>query len=542
MRHRAVRHPIACAVGPRGPVVALACLLAVLVCVLAVSAVPAGAARASAGPPVPAPSSPLLALLAVQRAAPAAARAGSELPAFGFSVAVEGDTAVVGAVDGHAAYVFVRGGSAWSRQAVLTPADGVTGQFGCAVALAGDTAVVGATTADVGGNAAEGAAYVFVRNGTTWSQQAVLTPSDGRANDFFGRSVAIADDRAVVGAPGADPGGNLSQGAAYVYSRGGGTWSQEAELVATDGAAGDGLGRSVAISGDTAVAGATGAVREGSTSRGAAYVFVRGGGAWSQQAKCVGDGTAAWAHLGTSVAIQGDTLAAGAQDDIVASQDGQGAAYVFVRSGTAWSQQARLTAADGAAYESFGSSIALSGDTAVVGAYADTISGNDSQGSGYVFTRTGAGWDQQAKLTAAPAGAADDLLGWSAAISGDTAVLGAFGDDGNRGSVFVFTRAGTAWNRQARLAADGPLARPAISGLSPASGRRGSTLTINGSGFRADQGTAKVSFGGTVATRYVSWGKTRIRVRVPRLGPGRSKVTVTTAAGTSAARTFTVKR
>ena len=367
---------------------------------------------------------------------------------FGFSVALSGDTAVIGAlrddndvngIDSGSAYVFTRSGTTWSRQAKLTATDGAANDtFGGNVALSGDTAVIGALGDDDDVSGVDsGSAYVFTRSGTTWSQQAKLTATDGAAGDEFGYSVALSGDTAVIGAARDDDNGNDS-GSAYVFTRSGTTWSQQAKLTTADGAAGDVFSISVALSGDTAVIGADLDDEKGDNS-GAAYVFTRSGITWSQQAKLTANDGAAGDLFGIRVALSGVTAVIGAARDDDKG-DNSGAAYVFIRSGTTWSQQAKLTAADGAANDRFGTRVAISGDTAVIGAILDDDKG-DNSGSAYVFTRSGASWRQQAKLTATD-GAADDVFGWSVALSGDTAVIGAptsiFVLPGGTGSAYVF--------------------------------------------------------------------------------------------------------
>ena len=237
-----------------------------------------------------------------------------------------------------------------------------------------------------------GAAYVFVRSGTVWSQQAKLTAGDATRDDFFGGSVALSSDTALVGARLDDGPGGVDQGSTYVFVRNGTVWSPQGKLTASDAAAIDYFGDSVAVSGDTAL-----------------------------------------------VAAPSDDGPAGVN---------QGSVYVFARSGTVWSQQAKLTAADAAAGDSFGSSIGLSGDTALVGAAGDNGPAGAYQGSAYMFVR-GANnvWDngsldQRAKLTASDA-AANDFFGAAVAFSGDTALMGALFDDGpaglDQGSAYVFT-------------------------------------------------------------------------------------------------------
>ena len=196
----------------------------------------------------------------------------------------------------------------------------------------------------------------------------------------------------------------------------------------------------MSISGDTALVGAFGDDDAGYET-GSAYIFVRTGNSWSQQAKLTANDAAAHDYFGVSVSISSDTAVIGADGDDDAG-DSSGSAYIFVRTGNSWSQQAKLTASDAAAGDSFGESVSISGDTALVGALYDD-DGGDGSGSTYVFVRTGNSWSQQAKLTASD-GAAHDLFGFSVSISGDTALVGAlYDDDGgdDRGSAYVFATA-----------------------------------------------------------------------------------------------------
>ena len=365
---------------------------------------------------------------------------------FGFSVALFGDTAVIGVLrdddngnDSGSAYVFTRSGTTWSQQAKLTATDGAANDtFGGNVALSGDTAVIGSLGDDDDVNGVDsGSAYVFTRSGTSWSEQAKLTAADGAAGDEFGYSVAILGDTAVIGAARDDDKGKDS-GSAYVFTRSGTSWSQQAKLTAADGAAGDVFSISVALSGDTAVIGADLNDEKGDNS-GAAYVFTRSGSTWSQQAKLTADDGAAGDLFGIRVALSGVTAVIGAARDDDKG-DNAGAAYVFIRSGTRWSQRAKLTADDGAANDRFGTRVAVSGNTAVTGAILDDDN-SDNSGSAYVFTQSGTTWSQRAKLTAADS-AADDVFGWSVALAGDTVLIGAprsiLVSPGGRGSAYVF--------------------------------------------------------------------------------------------------------
>jgi hypothetical protein len=357
---------------------------------------------------------------------------GAAMDLFGTSVALLGNTALVGAPgdaigansEQGSAYVFVHDGTTWSEQAQLTASDGMAGDyFGVSVALSGDTALVGAYEHDVGTNINQGAVYVFLRSGMTWMQQAKLTASDGAAVDHFGISVALSDDTALVGAYGDDVEANDGQGSAYVFTRSGMTWTQQEKLTASDGAPYDRFGGAVAISGDTALVGAfednIGMKRD----QGSAYVFVRSGTSWIQQAHLTDSQGDVGDFFGRSVAISGNTALVGADWD----DAGTGSASVFVRDGTAWSEQGHLTAWDGAEQDWFGISVALSDDTALVGAYGDDV-GINGQGSAYVFMRSGTTWAERAKLTASD-GAWEDSFGRSVALSGHTALVGADWDD-----------------------------------------------------------------------------------------------------------------
>ncbi|MEA1895336.1 MAG: FG-GAP repeat protein, partial [Euryarchaeota archaeon] len=262
------------------------------------------------------------------------------------------------------------------------------------------------------------------------------TANDGEAHDLFGASVSISGDCAVVGAYGADDAGNNS-GSAYIFKRDGTAWAQEAKITANDGEAHDLFGASVSISGDCAVVGAWKDCDAGPLS-GSAYIFKRDGTAWAQEAKITANDGAAYDCFGASVAISGDRAIAGAWED---DDDGagSGSAYIFKRDGTAWAQEAKITANDGAAHDRFGASVAISGDCAVVGAWRGGDGGPWS-GSAYIFTRDGTTWTEQAKITAND-GAAYDCFGASVAISSDCMVVGADHKDDadtNSGSAYIY--------------------------------------------------------------------------------------------------------
>ncbi|MDB4453702.1 thrombospondin type 3 repeat-containing protein [Pseudomonadales bacterium] len=304
---------------------------------------------------------------------------------FGYSVAIDGDTAVIGAKTDHygsgSAYVYVRSNGVWSEQGKLTASDGAYGDdFGSSVSIDGDTVVISAHSDDDNGTNS-GLAYVYVRSNGVWSEQQKLTASDGAADDHFGISVSIDGDTAVIGAYGDDDNGTNS-GSAYVYVRSNGVWSEQQKLTASDGAEIDLFGGSVSIDGDTAVIGARLDDDNGNDS-GSAYVYVRSNGVWSEQQKITASDGSENDRFGYSVSIDGDTAVIGAQGDGSYS----GSAYVYVRSNGVWTEQQKLTASDNAEADYFGASVSISGDTAVIGAYADDDNGNGS-GSAYVFPLT----------------------------------------------------------------------------------------------------------------------------------------------------------
>jgi hypothetical protein len=386
---------------------------------------------------------------------------------FGQSIAIDNDTIVVGAEladvglnpDRGAAYVFVRNGSGWTPQAKLSATDGVTGDhFGRSVSISGETIVVGADSHSTGGNMFQGAAYVFVRNGTAWIQQAELLASDGAGLDSFGFSVAIGGETVVVGAPIDDINGNAYRGSAYVFTRNGTTWGQQAKLTAADGLAEDLFGYSTDISGDTIVIAAPYDDVGPHTDQGSAYVFVRTGTVWTQQTKLVSIDGGTNDYFAISVAISGETIVAGAHFNDVGVNADQGAAYVFVRTGTTWAQQAKLIASDGALGDELGSSVSISGASIVASATTDKIGGNVSQGSAYVFSRVGTTWVQESKLTASD-GSAADFFGWAVSITDQTVVVSANFDDvsGNieQGSAYVFSACNGPrfWTQQSMLTA-----------------------------------------------------------------------------------------
>jgi len=224
---------------------------------------------------------------------------------------------------------------------------------------------------------------VFVRSGTEWTRQAKLTASDEDATDWFGYSVALSGDTAVVGAPYDDTPSGADAGSAHVFTRTGTTWAHQAPLTAPDGIASDFFGYSVAVDGDTAVVGAPYDLPAG-TQAGRAYVFGRSGTTWVPQARLTAPDGIAYDRFGYSVAVRATTAVVGVPyDDTMGGADA-GSAYVFGRRETGWTLRARLTASDGEDYDEFGWSVAMSADAIVLGAKGDTVLGATAAGSAYV--------------------------------------------------------------------------------------------------------------------------------------------------------------
>jgi hypothetical protein len=328
------------------------------------------------------------------------------------------------------AYIYFRDGSSWIAQAKLTAGDGAADEhFGGSVSISGDYVIVGADMDDDKGSNS-GSAYIYFRDGSSWTEQAKLVASDGADNDYFGYTVSISGDYAIVGAPYDDING-VNSGSAYIFYRSGTSWTEQVKLMASDGAAWDEFGWSVGISGDYAIVGAYYDDDKG-TDSGSAYIFSRSGTSWSEQAKLTaGDGVASDV-FGISVGISGDYAIVGA-----CGVDGmKGSAYIFNRNDTIWTEQAKLIASDNTAGDCFGFSTSISGDYAIAGARFDDDKGTDS-GSAYLFVRIDTIWSEQVKFTAFD-GAAYNDFGYSVNISGNCAVVGSYADNNLTGSVYLF--------------------------------------------------------------------------------------------------------
>ena len=369
----------------------------------------------------------------------------------GNAVALSGNTMVVGArfdsttaSQAGAAFVYILSGGSWLQQAVLLANDGaLADKFGYSVAISGDTIIVGSYNDDAPLSNG-GSAYVFVRNGTTWTFQQKLTASDGTADDEFGNSVGIIGETIVVGAHFADLPSNSEAGSVYVFRRSGTVWAQTQKLLPTAAVVlGDHFGDSIAMSGSRIAIGAAGDDTP-FTSAGAVYVFAESGGVFAQQQKLTIPTGANGDNFGFSVAIEGNTLVGGAlQYTPIIGQPAFGAAYIYEFNGATWNSQGRIVASDGAAFDRFGYSVAVSDNVVAVGAREDDTTVGPDAGSAYIFTRSGTTWTQLQKI--APSDTFNgDRFGVSVALNFGNLVVGAAekaltGPNG-QGAVYYFTQ------------------------------------------------------------------------------------------------------
>jgi hypothetical protein len=383
--------------------------------------------------------------------------AGAAGDAFGAAVAAYADRVLVGAtgVDGvtadqGTAYVFLRTKTGWEGDGVLKSASDDR-YLGTSVALGDGVAAVGAVWTPVAGHLRQGVVRTYVHGTGGWAAGPVLTPADGDGGEEFGSNLALDGNTLLVSGQNRPTGGPVYSGAVWVYVRTLSTWTQQTMLVLTEAEDRDSFGGGLALDGNTALIGAAGDDGESADDQGAAYVYTRTGSTWTQRARLTSPGGTADDHFGIAVALQGGIAAVGAHRDDVATLE-YGSVSVFGGAGATWTPKAWLSATDDAS-STFGNAVAVSGDTIIVGAAGTDVGANNSQGAAYAFRRYEGTWTLEARLTADD-GAAGDLFGGSVAVDGSLAVIGARGDDGFRGAAYVFTRdAAGAWSQHAKLVA-----------------------------------------------------------------------------------------
>jgi len=370
---------------------------------------------------------------------------GSGNDRFGNSVDINGYDAIFGAYfddvsaknNAGSAYVFTYSGSSWNQQAKLTVSDAESDdEFGISVAIDGDYAVVGAHKNDDAG-AESGSAYVFYRSGSSWSQQAKLVAADAAAGDYFGKSVAIDGEYVIVGAPGK----SSNQGFSYIFKRTGTSWSQMTKVGATGS---NKLGWSVSISMPCVIMGAYGT----NSNTGAAHIYELIGSSWyGKGALTASDGVIS-DLFGLSVSIDSDYAICGSPGHDL-TYGGEGAAYIFEKPGTGWTtmtETQKIAASDNEGGDGFGQSVSVDGNRIIVASPYEDGAGS-ARGAAYIFNKGASSWSEDAKLTASDA-ANDDYFGWGVSLSGNTALSGAYAEDNSNGadagSSYVFD-----WSNQA---------------------------------------------------------------------------------------------
>lgn len=364
---------------------------------------------------------------------------------FGSSVAVDGDTAFVGVplsnhggLDAGSVYVFVRSGYIWTQLERLNAFDPAAhDHFGQSVAIRGDVAVIGAPGDDDGG-VESGGVYVFTRQGGSWFEQAKLSARDATAGDELGASISLGDGRILAGAPGKAG----RQGAAYVFVDQGTSWAQEGRLTASAPEAGDDFGNSVSIDGDLAL---VGAFRDGGTAdSGSAYVFERFGSSWILVARLTAGDAASGDLFGSSVSVRGDRALVGAPRGGSPGLD-SGAAYVFLQTGSLWREEKKLTGSLSSPGGEFGCAVSLHGNVALVGARLEVVSWSFGKaGVAYFFQRTDHRWIEQTWVIASDP-APGDLFGASVSLHDELALIGSPGDysTDDRGAAYAFSVLGS---------------------------------------------------------------------------------------------------
>ena len=364
---------------------------------------------------------------------------------FGYDVAIDGNTALVGAfkadtdgvIDAGAAYVYVLGDNGWQKQAKLVAEPAFADDtLGGKVALNNDVAMLGVSRRDDKGEDS-GAVFSFEREDKVWKQNQIFTAPDAKPGDAFGQSIALTEKHLVIGAPKSDALG-LDSGAAYIYKRESGVWQYQAKITASDGTAGDLFGISVAIDGNTILVGAD-LHDEKAENAGAVYVYVQERNKWKQEAKLMASDGGETDIFGVRVALSENTaLVSARRDDTEELGTDAGSAYIFVRDGSTWTQQVKLTSPDGQADDRFGRGVALSGDTAIISSMNHDANGSNT-GAVYVYKKGYSGWRYTSKFMA-KSSMPDDKFGWNVGLSNGVVVVATPNHDAKgqeSGAVFI---------------------------------------------------------------------------------------------------------
>ena len=355
----------------------------------------------------------------------------------GISSSISGDWAIVGAprnetgqTNSGAAYIFHKENDTWAetQKIFASNSEDIT-WFGMSVKIDGDYAIVGADDSD---GPAKGAAYIFLNNGGTWEETTMITASDGEDGDFFGRSVSIFGDHAIVGAYGVDDGG-LNTGAAYIFYHENGIWEEQVKLAPENPNYKDFFGIKVDIYEDYCIVAAPCPF---SGNMGYANIYHNDNGLWTGQAQLTASDGVYDDTFGTSVYINESSVLIGASYDDYSS----GSVYYFKKPETGWenmTQTQKIIAPDIMANAYFGNDLSVEGNIAAIGAWED---GDYNYGAVYLFSLNNDNWEFNEKITADDSGTGDGF-GSSVALSDDYLIIGSRSDDGyayEAGSVYVY--------------------------------------------------------------------------------------------------------
>jgi hypothetical protein len=333
---------------------------------------------------------------------------------------------------------------------VVDDTSGNNDQFGNSIAISGNYAIVGAYREKVGANSNQGSVSIYQLTAGNWVLMQKITDATGEANDFFGYSVAISGNYAIVGAAFDDVGSNINQGSVSIYQLIGGNWVLMQKITDATGVAGDNFGYNVAISGNYAIVGAINDDVGSNINQGSVNIYQLTGGNWVIMQQITDATGTAYNFFGNSVAISGNYAIVGASYDVVGGNNEQGSVSFYQLINGNWVLMQKITDATGAANDFFGSSVAISGNYAIVGAKYDDVGSNSNQGSISIYQLTAGNWVLMQKITDAT-GAASDYFGNSVAISGNYAIVGASDDDvgsnSNQGSGSIYQRIGKVWQK-----------------------------------------------------------------------------------------------
>jgi len=322
--------------------------------------------------------------------------------------------------------------------------------FGSVVSISGNYAIVGAYADDAGATPDQGSASIYQYDGSTWVLMQKLTDATGAAYDFFGSVVSISGNYAIVGAFGDDAGVNGDQGSASIYWYNSNSWVLMQKLTDPTGAVNDHFGSNVSIFGNYAIVGAYQDDVGANVDQGSASIYQYNGSNWVLMQKLTDPAGAGNDGFGISVSIFGNYAIVGAYLDNAGTNVDQGSVSIYQNSGSTWLLMQKLTDATGVANDYFGYSVSISGNYAIVGAYSDDVGTNTNQGSASIYYYNGSSWVLMQQIID-PAGAGGDLFGISVSISGNYAIVGAYADDvgvnPDQGSANIYLRVGLGWQK-----------------------------------------------------------------------------------------------